>query len=105
MTTTEGDEAPGSVMRIKLGVEAQERIKLELHAAGAALDRQEPSATTRRLRLAMEVFMRDAEGWDRQPPSREQLSLIWEHVGEVWELIRQAGPAMRRRHRHANWPR
>jgi hypothetical protein len=71
------------------------RIGQTLQQALTDLDRLEPTTTTQRLKLALELFQRSVEAWITQPPTEEELLLVQEHIAEVLDLVRRKTPRER----------
>ena len=86
-----------SETRIVSESEEKTRIKLSLQEARGQLARLSPTATTRRLELALELFRRTIEAWDKQPPTNEHLDLIRDHIAEALQLARRNMPTVKLR--------
>lgn len=71
------------------------RIGQTLQQALSDLDCLEPTTTTQRLKLALELFQRSVEAWTTHPPTEEQLLLLEEHIAEVLDLVRRNTPTGR----------
>jgi hypothetical protein len=76
------------------GVE-RAHVEFILNEAELHLARMEPSATRRRLELAVEMFWSTVDSWGARPPTGEQLNLIRDHVAEVLHLARSSDPLRR----------
>jgi|HubBroStandDraft_5_1064220.scaffolds.fasta_scaffold1669607_1 hypothetical protein len=57
-----------------------------LNEAELHLARSEPSVTTQRLELAVEMFWRTVDSWETRPPAAEQLNRLRDHVAETLKL-------------------
>lgn len=60
-----------------------------LDEAEVHLARSEPSVTTRRLELAVEMFWRTVDSWETRPPAGEQLNRLRDHVAEALKLAKR----------------
>lgn len=72
---------------IVLGAEKRD-VAFILNEAELHLSRTEPSVTTRRLELAVEMFWRTVDSWERRPPAGQQLNRLRDHVAETLKLSR-----------------
>jgi hypothetical protein len=93
----EGDPFPNSETHIVRSDGERARIKLALLQAVADLGCLEPTTTTRRLTLALDLFRRSVDAWGAEPPTEEQRILIWDHIAEVLELAGRGTATMKLR--------
>jgi hypothetical protein len=63
--------------------------------AQACVARMEPSPTTTRLKLALEVLKDTMASWSETPPTEEQRWLFREHLTEVLDDARGSAPTVR----------
>jgi hypothetical protein len=88
----ESDDVHSLVPRLRGAVESRALVKLALYGAGVDLGRLDSTPETRRLKLAVELLLRQVDAWGEEPPSDDQLALFWEHISEVRELARHTAP-------------
>jgi len=92
------DEYPTtSETRIATPADERKRIEFALNQAESHVARMEPSPTTTRLKVALEIFRRSVDSWNTRPPTAEQLDLLREHVEEVLQLARSSSPTIKLR--------
>jgi hypothetical protein len=90
------DDPPAEhATRIVTARDEKQRIEFALNQAESHLARMESSATTRRLKLALEVFRRTVASWNTRTPTSEQLDLIREHVAEILQLVKSDAPTVK----------
>ncbi|MGH7437842.1 MAG: hypothetical protein ACRENE_19360 [Polyangiaceae bacterium] len=70
-------------------------FETSLAQAQACVARMEPSPTTTRLGLALEVLKGTMASWSETPPTEEQRWLFREHLTEVLDLARGSAPTVR----------
>jgi hypothetical protein len=73
------------------------KVEYALNQAESFVSRMQPSPTTRRLQLALEVLRDTVASWATTDPTDEQLGLVLEHIAEVRDLAQNATPTVRLR--------
>lgn len=86
---------PASATRIAAAVPDLIEFKSAVIYAQACLARMDPSPTTTRLTLAIDMLKRTMASWSTTPPTPEQRWLFREHMDEVIELARSSAPTVR----------
>ena len=70
-------------------------FETSLAQAQACVARMDPSPTTTRLQVALEVLKDTMTSWDETPPTEEQRWLFREHLSEVLDVARGSAPTVR----------
>lgn len=88
------DEYPSGT-RLTSGAEDVAWFESSLTHAQACVARMEPSSTTTRLTVALDMLRRTMASWSETPPTDEQRWLFREHLTEVLDLARGSAPTVR----------
>ncbi len=70
-------------------------FETSMSQAQACVARMDPSPTTTRLAVALEVLRGTMASWAESPPTEEQRWLFREHLTEVLDLARGNAPTVR----------